>query len=169
MDFSEQLSFILEESPSRYQNNLSDANEIIKEIDKSYQYINILQNKLRNIKRKMNSELAVKIRHKNPSLNISVNPKKCKIGYKTKYLSLYPDVERGIWILSANDDKFKNKFLKQHKQSTVISKDIEMLANSILSYFSDYYKSLNESIVGNGIILIEDNKSNLMNLAKYGN
>ena len=169
MEFTEQLSFILEDSPVRYNNSLDDANSIVKEIEKSQQYIVMLHNKLKSIKRRINSELAIKVRHRNPGLNVSVNPKKCKIGYKSKFLSFYPDVERHIWLVSSSDEKFSNKFLKNHRRSTIMSDDINELASAITTYFINYYKSLNENIIGDGAIIIDDNKARLLNLVEYGN
>ena len=43
------------------------------------------------------------------------------------------------------------------------------LEDGITTYFINYYKSLNENIIGDGAIIIDDNKARLLNLVEYGN
>lgn len=167
MSFTDQLSFILENDASRCSQNLDNAYEILREIDRANQHIVILQNKLRILKRKINGDLAIKVRKKHPGLNIAVNPKMCKIGYKTKYLLFYPDIERGIWSVSSDDNKFTNRFTKLYRRNILIKPELEDLVDSITDFFINHYKSLGEDIIGTGKIIIDDRISNLSDLAKY--
>lgn len=169
MSFTDQLSFILENDTSRCSQNLDDAYEILREIDRANQHIVILQNKLRILKRKINGDLAIKVRKKHPGLNIAVNPKMCKIGYKTKYLSFYPDIERGIWTISSDDNKFTNRFSKLYRRNMLITPELDDLVDSITDFFINHYKSLGEDIIGTGKIIIEERMSSLSDLAKYNN
>jgi len=167
MSFTDQLSFILEDNASRCNQNLDDAYEILRQIDQASQHIIILQNQLRILKRKINSELAINIRKKHPGLNVAVNPKQCKIGYKTKHLSFYPDIEKGLWSISSDDSQFMNRFKKQYRRNIVISPEIDDLVSSIITFFIGHYKSLGEDIIGQGKIIIEDKMANLSDLVSY--
>ena len=169
MSFTDQLSFILENDQPRCSRNLDDAYEILRQIDRANQHIIILQNQLRILKRKINSELAINIRKKHPGLNVAVNPKLCKIGYKTKYLSFYPDIEKGLWSISSDDGKFMNRFKKQYRRNIVISPEMDDLVSSIITFFINHYKSLGEDIVGSGKIIIEEKIGSLTDLATYSN
>lgn len=169
MNFTEQLSFILEDSQSKCSKNLEDAYEIIRDIDRANQHIIMLQNRLRILKRKINSELAIQIRKHHPALNISVNPKQCKIGYKSKYLSFYPDIEKGVWQINSEDPKFINRFHRLYRRNTIISPEITDLVTSISDFFTNHYKSLGENIIGQGAIIIEGRNSDLHQLAEYSN
>jgi hypothetical protein len=169
MNFTDHLSFILEDSPSKCSKNLDDAYEIIRDIDRANQHIIMLQNRLRILKRKINGELAIQIRKHHPALNISVNPKQCKIGYKSKYLSFYPDIEKGVWQINGEDPKFINRFKKLYRRNTIISPEITDLVSSISDFFTNHYKSLGESIVGKGAIIIEGKSGDLQRLSEYSN
>lgn len=169
MSFTDQLSLILEDNSSRCSQNLNDAYEILREIDRANQHIIILQNKLRLLKRRINGELAINIRKRHPGLNVAVNPKQCKIGYKSKHLSFYPDIEKGLWSISSDDIKFINRFKKQYRRNIVISPEMDDLVSSIITFFINHYKSLGEEIVGSGKIIIEDKNVCLTDLVLYSN
>lgn len=167
MSFTDQLSFILEDNQSRCSKNLDDAYEILRQIDRANQHIILLQNQLRILKRKINSELAINIRKRHPGLNVAVNPKQCKIGYKTKHLSFYPDIEKGLWSISSDDCKFINRFKRQYRRNIIISPEMDDLVSSIITFFINHYKSLGEEIIGTGRIIIEDKNGNLGDLVLY--
>jgi hypothetical protein len=167
MAFTDHLSLILEDQSPRCHQHLENAHEILRAIDVANQQISILHNKLRNIKRKINGELAIGIRKRDPRLNVAVNPKQCKIGYKSKYLSFYPDIDKGLWLISSDDPKFASRFKKMYRMNTIISSDIDGLVSSIADYFFNHYRSLGEDMIGNGLIIVEGKTTNLSDLAKY--
>lgn len=168
MSFKEQLSLILENNTSRCSQNLDDAYEILRQIDRANQHIQVLQNQLRSLKKKINSELALGIRKQHPGLNVAVNPKLCKIGYKSKFLSFYPDIEKGLWSISSDDPKFMNRYKKQYRRNIVIQPEMGDLVSSIIDFFINHYKSLGEEIIGAGKIIVEDKICSLAELVSYG-
>lgn len=167
MRFSDQLSFILEEQTTQCGGLLETATDIAHQIESTKQYLSDLKRQLAMVSRKVNANLATIIRRENPSLNVSVTAEGCKIGYKSKNLVFYPDVFRGIWTIDSHDEKFLNRFKRQHRRSTILEPDINSLSSAIIQYFTLYYKSLNEEIVGQGTTLVDGKSVSLRELVEY--
>lgn len=167
MQFSEQLAFVLEEDNNSGKHDISDAVDILRQLETAKSQISDLEYKLDSIKNRINANLAVKIKRTNPGLNVSVDRKGCKIGYKSKSLIFNPDLSKGIWLVTSEDTRFLNRFLRRFKKDIVISGDVYKLVSVINNYFADHYKSLGEDIIGTGIVLLENKKVSVSELAKY--
>lgn len=167
MRFSDQLSMILEEQTTQCGSLLDTATDIANHIEATKQQLSELKRKLSTINRKINTNLATVIRRENPSLNISVTAEGCKIGYKTKTLIFDPDIFKGIWSVESNDPKFSSRFKRRYRKCTVLDPSITDLSSAIMDYFTVFYKSLNESIIGNGVTLIDGKNVSLRELVEH--
>lgn len=162
MSFADQLNLILEESQE--QNPLVAAMEIVQKLDAAKQQILDLQHQLSSVKQRMNGDLALGVRRQLPGLNVGVDPNGCKVGYRSKNLVFDPDVEKGIWMVSGDDDRFANRFHRTFGLQTRLVPDIGDMIEAIIHHFRDHYKSLGEEILGTGVVLVEGKKSTLSNL-----
>lgn len=161
------LDTILEESPSQYK--VADiASQIVHQLEATQRRILELQNQLLIARNRMCGELALSIRRKMPGLNIGVNRDGCKVGYRTKHMIFNPDPGSGIWKVKSGDNRFARKFLRLFGTSTVISQDTDGLANNIVLFFRDHYKTLGENIEdGTGVVFVEDKRGSILDLAKW--
>lgn len=167
MRFSDQLSFILEEQTTQCGDLLGFATDIARQMEATKQQLSDLKRRLAVVNRKINTNLATILRRENPSLNISVTAEGCKVGYKSKNLIFSPDIFKGVWSIDSYDEKFLNRFLRQHRRKTILDPDIGDLSAAIIEYFTLYYKSLNEDIVGNGATLVDGKSVSLRELAEH--
>lgn len=163
MSFSDQLNIILEE-PSTEQNPLEAAMGVVRKLDAIKQEVLDLQHQLGSAKQRMNGDLAFGVRRQMPGLNVGVDPNGCKIGYRSKSLNFDPDVEKGIWIVTGEDDRFTNRFSRTFGPQTRLLPDIGDMVEAIVGYFGGHYKTLGEEIIGTGVILIEGKLSSLVGL-----
>jgi len=159
------LDIILEDSPTTI-NEISQANDLAKELEAKRLEVLSLENKLSIISKKICGELAIYLRRKNPSLNIGAYRDYCKIGYKSKSLKIKPDLSRGIWIIGSKSNSFANSFMKKYSSKTSLDPDVDKISNAIINHFSDHYKSLREDVEP-GLILIEDRKGSLVDLIRF--
>ena len=167
MNFADQLTLVLEERPTS-QSLLDAASEILHQLDTAQQQIVDLTSRLNSIKQRINGDLALGIRRNHPGLNVSISPKGCKVGYRSKSLMFDPDVTKGVWIVNGEDPRFLGQFKRRSGKSTVLSPDIGNLVSAVTDYFTGHYKSLGEDIIGTGITLIEGRKASLSELTGYG-
>lgn len=165
-NMSQILDVILEE-PSNSYNIVDIAGQIVRQLEDTQRRILELQNQLLIAKNRMCGELALSIRRRMPGLNIGVSRDGCKVGYRTKHMILNPDPGSGIWKIKSGDNRFARKFLRLFGTSTVISQDINPLADNIISFFRDHYKTLGEDIDGTGIVFVEDKRGTITDLAVW--
>lgn len=163
MSFEDRLNLILQDTKKT--GNLDNAYEVYRSIDKAKQNLLKLQHEFNSIKKRINCELAVDVRKCHPGLNVSVNRKGCKVGYKNKNMCFDPDMAKGVWIISGSDPNFVRRFKRRHVKDTLLSQDFGPLADLISSFFVNHYKSLGEDIVGSGAVLLEDKAVNLVDIA----
>lgn len=142
--------------------------EIAQQLFATRQQLRELQHRLDGLERRMVGTLAIKIRRAAPGLNIAVSRDGCKVGYKTKYLLLKPDIQRELWDVTSNDPKFARKFNSIYVSRTLIKDSFDDLAKSVIQYFHDHYLTLNESIVGSGRILVDAKTGTMVDLVAYG-
>lgn len=168
MGIIDALEVILEEDTGGVLTSIETAMHIVKDLESTKRRVLDLKYQLKSMKNRINAELAMKIRLSMPALNVSIdNQGQCKVGYKSKHLILSPDIERGFWKVKSADYRFSNKFEKLRRRDLFIGADINSLINALTEYFTDYYKSLNEDIVGDGLMLIEGKLSSLKDLVNY--
>ncbi len=167
MNLKQNLDIILEDSQQEKWHPFEAAEGLLRELDTAKQRISDIEYQLNNIKRRMSADLALSIRRTKPGLNIALDKHGCKVGYKTKYLQFIPDVEQGMWkVLSANR-RFEREFLNLYRRSTLMIADLSPIVSAIIDYFTNHYRTLGESILGTGILLLEDRKTTLVDIAQW--
>lgn len=166
LEFSDTLEILLTESNSWQP--LRKAKELVRKLSVAKQIISDLQHQLLSAKSKINAELTLMIRRKMPAMNVGLDRYGyCKVGYKTKTLSLSPDIESDIWHIRSSDSRFLNGFLKSKRSNLIIGDNVEQLADAVITYFTDYYKSLGEDINGNGLILVDGKIGTLRDIVEW--
>tara|TARA_R110000751_G_scaffold112718_4_gene211712 strand:+ start:625 stop:1137 length:513 start_codon:yes stop_codon:yes gene_type:complete len=163
MSFEERLNLILKDPAET--GNLDSAYDAYRSIDKTKQNLLKMQHELNSIKKRINCELAVGVRKCHPGLNVSVNRKGCKIGYKNKSMCFDPDMSKGVWIIKGSDPNFIKRFKRSHIKDTLLSPEYEKLAALVSQFFINHYKSLGEDIIGSGSTLLEDKKVRIIDVA----
>jgi len=163
MSFEDRLNLILQDSKKT--NNLENAYEVYRSIDKAKQNLLKMQHELNSIKKRINCELAIGVRKRHPALNVAVNRKGCKVGYKNKNMCFDPDMAKGVWIITGSDNNFVKRFKRNHVKDTVLSHEFDNMADLISNFFINHYKSLGEQIIGNGVTLLEQRSVNLIEMA----
>lgn len=167
MSFFDQLSLVLEEPAG--QNPLESAMEIVRKLDSVKQEVLDLQHQLGSLKQVMNGDLALGVRRHMPGLNVGVDPMGCKIGYRSKNLVFDPDIEKGIWIVTGDDDRFTKRFSKMFGPRTRLVPDIGDMVEAIVGHFGGHYKTLGEEIIGTGVVFVEGKRTTLAGLAQWRN
>jgi len=162
-DKTSKLELLFEEAIDNSYDMAKNINDTILNLKDE---ITVLYNKLKIIKTRMNSNLAINMRRKNASLNIKVGERGCRIGYKSRVLLLTPDFENFQWSVKSNDSKFARQFILNYKDAIMLSSQ-NLIIDAIDEYFVNYYKSLNTDIIGEGIMFIEDKKATLYEVIKY--
>jgi len=163
--FSRNLNSLFEDTLG--DNPLDVARELESKLEAARQEVSNLENQLKIVTQRLNGDLALGIRRGNPALNVGVNSDGCKVGYKTKFLLLNPDVERGVWTVKSPCNRFLGQFTKHFSPYTVLNSDMKDMIDSILGHFTGHYKSLGEELEGNGVVMVEGKKATLLELAHW--
>jgi hypothetical protein len=166
IDLQRSLDIILEDEPVVAAGHpLDSAITLVHELHTARQRILDIQHELEKIKHRLSADLALAIRRAKPSLSISLDRQGCKIGYKTKHLQFIPDVEQEMWRVVSPNRRFLREFLNKHRRVTFLATDVSPLVQAIISYFDSYYRTLGEDCSGTGILLIENRRATLLELA----
>jgi hypothetical protein len=165
---SNRLDAIFEEA-SAGANPIEAAMEIVRKLDAAKQLVLDLQNQLDISRKGMSGNLALGIRRRHPSFNIGVDNDGCKVGYRSKYLLFRPDISNGVWAVSSPDDKFLRKFTGNNPQAIVLRSDITPLADAVVTYFRNHYKTLGEDINGDGVTLVEGKRGTSLDIMTWKN
>lgn len=112
-------------------------------------------------------ELAVAVRRVQPSLYVSIDKNGCKIGYKKKYLSLFPDIEHKVWIVTSSNDDFLSRFSRSYSLEMGLNEPVSKIAENICTHFRNFYKSLNEELEGEGHIIISESETTMRQLVQH--
>lgn len=146
-------SAIIEDSP--YQ----AAVEVAAEIAGLKSKLALLENRLANAIDRFSGGLALGIRNSQPGLNVAlIKGKGCKVGYRSKSLSFYPDLTNKAWVVESLDPQFCRRFRQTCSSVLGLTTDLTGTANAIAGYFNEHYKSLGEAIYGEGIVLYEQRR-----------
>lgn len=168
IDLHKSLDIILEEGPpDGGWHPLHSAMDLARQLQDAQQAVIDLQHQLGNIKTRMAGDLALALRRAKPGLNIAVDKQGCRIGYKTKVLHFTPDVEQGLWKVTSPNHRFLREFLKAHRRATLMSENLSELIEAIVAYFTAYYRTLGEEVEGTGILMIEEKRATLLDLASW--
>jgi hypothetical protein len=167
-DLNESLNVILEEGPPGDGWHLLDsATDLVRQLQNAQQLVADLQHKLSSLKTRMAGDFALALRRTKPGLNVAVDKNSCKVGYKTKMLQFWPEVELGVWRVTSPNRRFLREFLQANRRSTLLTADLSILVNAVAAYFTNYYRTLGEDVTGTGVIMVEDRKVTLVELARW--
>ncbi len=93
----------------------------------------------------INADLAVAIRNLMPKITVNLSDGKCIVTYRSRSLTLTPDIDRGKW--SVKSDDAGKTFSKQYIQYLNLNEDSAELAEAISDYFVGNYKTLQDKNV----------------------
>jgi hypothetical protein len=161
------IDAIFEDNTSLGANPMERASSISQELAATQKKLADLQNQLESIQQELHGSLALAVRRLKPGLNVGVNQDGCKIGFKTKFLLLSPDVENGIWKVNSKDKRFANVFARKAGRALALGDDLSLLTRALVGYFTQHYKSLGEDISGTGLVVVENKMSTLIKLAEW--
>lgn len=165
---SDSLNLILEDNPAPDGDHpLHTAMDVARQLQDAHQNVADLQHRLTSIKSRMAGELAMAIRRAQPSLNVAVDKGGCKVGYKTKTLLFTPEIEQGMWRVVSPNQRFRREFLKAHSRTMLLVPDLSGVAEAIVGYFREYYRTLGEELLGAGVILVEDKRVTFLELGHW--
>lgn len=169
-DLQRNLDIILEEEqPNDGWHPLDSAIDLAKQLQDAQQLVADIQHKLSSIKMRMAGDLALALRRAKPGLNVAVDKTGCRVGYKTKYLQFIPEVENGIWKIISPNRRFLREFQQANRRATLLTADLSVIVDAITTYFTNYYRTLGEDIDGTGILMIEERRATLLELADWRN
>ncbi len=167
-DLIESLNVILEDGPPEDGwHPLDSATDLVRQLQNAQQFVADLQHKLTSLKTRMAGDFALALRRAKPGLNVAVDKSSCKVGYKTKILQFWPEVELGVWRVTGPNRRFLREFLQANRRATLLTSDLSTLVNAVVTYFTNYYRTLGEDIIGTGVIMVEERKTTLVELANW--
>lgn len=153
------LDLLLENIDINHTEPNNETETVISNYHKANNELKKAQQNLEMASNKLCGELALKIRTKLSGLNISLNKHGCTIGYRHKNLIFKPNLLNNVWVVTGNNQLFIHNFISKYSPLMSVQ-NTDKIADAIAEYFRNYYKSLNEDINGEGLILLEGiNKS----------
>ena len=167
IDIESKLSVVLEETD--HSQLIKSCEQLCLEVDSLKERIQTVKLRLKSMKVRLCAELAMLIRKKYPQLNVAVDKKGTKIGYKTKVVYISPDIEGKVWAFKSSDPDITKTFNNKYRKYLIITSQISDLADAIGNSFAFRYKSLREYRESSGILQIEGKNSHLVNLVEWMN
>lgn len=162
----EALDLVLEDEIGQGWEVYGQATDLYNQLEDAKLHVQNLLHQLHRYRQKMCLDLSYRLRKRNPAFNISVDRHGCKIGYRKKSLTFKPDLAKGMWQVLSKDDQFANLFKRTNKSALLITHDVDEFINTIFTFFKEHYKTLQEDIDGQGVIMIDDKISTLSELAR---
>lgn len=143
-NFYEQLDSTLQEAlcentDTAAEDLISIAKEIEHQITELEQSLQDSKKQLQHIIERLNSNLGMEIRKLQPKMSIGISGGACTCGYKSRDLKCVPDLGEGRWNIGG---RLGRGFVKKNPHVTRLSSDVGQLANAIVSYFRNYYRTL---------------------------
>lgn len=166
-DLYKSLNIILEDNHGAGLDSLNLATNLVQRLQEARQLVSDLQYQLGNVKLKLAAELAIAIRRAKPGLNVGVNKDGCRVGYKTKAFHLTPDLEQGVWTIESKSHRFCREFIQANRRAVLLDQDLSIIVSAIVNYFSNYYRTLGEDIDGTGILILNEKKSTILEVADW--
>jgi hypothetical protein len=119
------------------------ANSALKESEAALD--GLRQNLARAIEA-INADLAVAVRNLLPKVSVNLADGKVNIVYKSKSISMRPDLDRGKWSVESNEAG--KIFSRQYLQYLRLTEEPEELAEAVGDYFIGNYKTLQDTSFG---------------------
>ncbi len=117
---------------------------------------------------RVNGDFAMLIRRRHPSLSVALSKDGCKVSYKSKWLLFPPDVRTRVWRVSAADPRFERAWRSGDVDLT-LTDDNAGLADSVAKFFVDHYRSLQEDVVGAGVLVVDGRRASLLDVGRWVN
>lgn len=125
-------------------NPITAVRSTLERLQKAREEVAGLERELLCNVEKVNGQLAVLIRNRNPGLNVALGNGECSVGYRSKQLRLKPDFSKRTWAVDGPDPAFARRFTRRHNTATVIGDGVDELANALSDYFATHYKTLGD-------------------------
>ena len=162
LELGSKLDILLEEkSDSLY----VDADTLSGELLELRRSISSASKGLSKLRGMLCGDLALEFRRRFPSLNVSVDGKRCKVGYRSKLLIFEPDILGKIWVVRS-DSAFAKSFVNRYRRYLIFDSSCVKLVDVVGDYFASCFKSLNEEIEGSGVLIIGGFRGELSGLAE---
>lgn len=165
LNINDKLSIILEEPD--HTTLINSCNDLCNQVDELKERIATVKTRLKSMRVRLCAELALLMRKRYPLLNVAVDKKGTKIGYKTKTIYISPDIEGKIWSFKSSDPAITKIFNNKYRKYLLLTGSIVDLADALGNAFAFKYKSLKESEVESGILLVEGKKAHLTQLVEW--
>lgn len=167
MNIAEHLEILLEYDEIAVGSAFQQASQLAQDITSTKQHLRQLNAQLYKSIDWLCGELALAVRHRQSSLYVAVDRSGCKIGYKKKSLSFYPDIEHNVWVVTSSDSKFLTLFQRAYSLRMSLSRPLNEIADDINAFFREYYRSLQEDLAGEGNIIIDQTAMTLRQFATH--
>jgi len=167
IDLDAKLSIVLEETD--HTQLIGACENLCSEVESLKERIQTVKLRIKSMKVRLCAELAMLMRKKYPQLNVAVDRKGTKIGYKTKVIYISPDIEGKIWTFKSSDQDIVKTFNSKYRKYLIINSSLADLADAIGNTFAFRYKSIKEYQQSSGKLLIEGKSSNLVHLVEWMN
>lgn len=118
------------------------ANSALREAEAS---LDGLRQNLARAVEAINADLAVAVRNLLPKVTVNLTSGKCVITYRSRALTLTPDIDKGKWGVKTDDTG--KTFSRQYMQYLNLNNDPAELAEAIGDYFIGNYKTLQDTNV----------------------
>ena len=142
------------------------ASDLATQLEEARRRVSDLERQLVYAVDRLCGGLALGVRKQQPGLNIGLDKGCCKIGYRSKHLTMRPDLSKKVWVVDSADPRFARRFMHGHRPTTALASDLMPLANAIVNFFTGHYLTLGESISGRGLLMVDNRQISLGDLAK---
>lgn len=115
---------------------------------------------------KLCARLGVEVRKKFPKLYVHINRGSIRVGYRSKFLLLRPDVAGHVWDVDG-DGKFVRGFLNDYRKYLLLYSDMGLLVDAIGSHFGSSFKTLGEDEVVGCQVFVEGVESSLTGVVRW--
>lgn len=159
------LSVILEEAD--HTGLVASCDALCQEVADLKDKISEVKVRLKSMRVRLCAELALLLRKKYPQLNVAVDKKGTKVGYKQKAIYISPDIEGKIWGFKSSDPQITKIFNNKYRKYLILTGSISDLADALGNSFALKYKSIKEQQSESGILLVEGKRSHLTDLVKW--
>lgn len=143
------------------------ATDVATDLEQARRRVSDLERQLLYAIDRLCGGLAVGVRKHQPGLNVGLEGGRCRIGYKTKQLTVAPDLSKRMWVVQSTDPRFARRFLRGHRTHTTLNNDLMPLAKAVADFFTGHYLSLGEAIEGRGLILLGGHHVSLGDLVDH--
>jgi hypothetical protein len=144
-----QFDKLLQEEIDQFQSgHVASITNIARDMHEAESQLQALRDKLHHAVEQLNAMLAVEIRKRMPMLAIRLASGKCHVSYKSKSITVKPDVYRNRWDIDPND--MGRGFMRAHADVLPLQEDLGPIAVSVIEYFTSQYRTL-QKVSGNHI------------------